>query len=61
MGIHGTLHCLGETLGVGGQADSQGKRENGGEAQTHVLGILFVELEVRKLHRKRPFFEAGTS
>ncbi|MDT4851487.1 hypothetical protein FQZ97_856690 [compost metagenome] len=51
MDIHRALHGFGKALGMDRQAGSQGEREQSGEAQTHVLGILFVDFKVRKLHR----------
>ncbi|MND70419.1 hypothetical protein D3C80_619210 [compost metagenome] len=50
--VHGPLHGLGEALGLDWKACDQGERKNRGETQTHILGILFVELKARKPRRK---------
>ncbi|MNP24873.1 hypothetical protein D3C76_1176540 [compost metagenome] len=52
MDVHGPLHGLGESLGLDWKACDQGERKNRGETQTHILGILFVELKARKSRRK---------
>jgi hypothetical protein len=52
MDVHGPLHGLGEGLCLDWKACDQGEWKNRGETQTHILGILFVELKARKSRRK---------